>query len=113
MALLFDLKRGSHSVGAHVRDAACYVCWSFARAYDPAVLKPHIAFLSRRLVVSSVLDREVNVRRAASAAFQEGVGRLGGDSCVPNGIEVITLADYFSLGNRNAAVLDVGVEIAK
>ena len=33
-ALQFDVLRGQHSVGAHVRDAACYVCWSFARAYS-------------------------------------------------------------------------------
>ena len=32
-ALQYDVKRGTHSVGAHVRDAGCYVCWAFARAY--------------------------------------------------------------------------------
>lgn len=31
-ALLYDERRGAHSVGSHVRDAACYVCWAFARA---------------------------------------------------------------------------------
>ena len=30
---------GAHSVGAHVRDAGCYVCWAFARAYAPGVYK--------------------------------------------------------------------------
>ena len=39
-ALLFDQRRGAHSVGAHVRDAACYVCWAFARAYSPEVRAP-------------------------------------------------------------------------
>ena len=37
-ALVYDVRRGSHSVGQHVRDAACYVCWAFARAYAPAVM---------------------------------------------------------------------------
>lgn len=30
-SLLYDERKGAHSVGTHVRDAACYVCWSFAR----------------------------------------------------------------------------------
>lgn len=38
-ALAYDELRGASSVGAHVRDAACYVAWAFARAYDPAVIK--------------------------------------------------------------------------
>ncbi len=74
-ALKFDLKRGAHSIGAHVRDAACYVCWSFARAYAPEILAPHVLELANSLVVVSVFDREVNVRRASSAAFQENFGR--------------------------------------
>ena len=41
-ALIFDEKRGTYSVGSHVRDAACYVCWAFARAYEPEVLKPYV-----------------------------------------------------------------------
>jgi hypothetical protein len=32
-SLLYEVSKGSHSVGNHVRDAACYVCWAFARAY--------------------------------------------------------------------------------
>ncbi|KAI8620187.1 tubulin folding cofactor D C terminal-domain-containing protein [Chytriomyces sp. MP71] len=116
LALSFDIKRGSHSIGAHVRDAANYVCWSFFRAYDPTLLLPHISVLSRRLIVSATLDREVNVRRAASAAFQEGVGRLGGSGGVggvPNGIDIVTIADYFSVGNRNGAVMEVAVALAE
>ena len=26
-AIGYDVRRGQHSVGAHVRDAACYLCW--------------------------------------------------------------------------------------
>ena len=67
---MYDERRGSFSVGSHVRDAACYVCWAFARAYDPAVLQPHLARLASALLTVAVFDREVNCRRAASAAFQ-------------------------------------------
>lgn len=46
-ALTYDEKRGACSVGSNVRDAACYVCWAFARAYDPAELIPFINKISR------------------------------------------------------------------
>ena len=41
-ALVYDERRGCFSVGAHVRDAACYVSWAFARAYSPQVLMPYV-----------------------------------------------------------------------
>ena len=53
------------------------MCWSFARAYDPIVVKPYLHVLAKGLVTSGVFDREVNVRRASAAAFQENVGRQG------------------------------------
>jgi len=93
-----------------VRDAACYVCWAFGRAYAPDVMTPHVAQLAPALIITSVFDREINCRRAASAAFQENVGRQGK---FPDGIDIIQLADYFSLGNRNDAYLKISVAIAK
>jgi len=98
-AIRFDLVRGQHSIGAHVRDAACYVCWAFSRAYSPTVMSPYIRALTNALLITALFDREVNCRRAASAAYQETVGRQG-DQNVPNGITIITIADYFSVGNR-------------
>jgi len=111
-ALQYDVKRGTHSVGAHVRDAGCYVCWAFARAYEPSVMKPHVQRLSRAMMVTAICDREVNCRRAASAAFQENVGRQGNEN-FPHGIEILTAADYFSLGNRRNAYTEVSVQVAK
>jgi hypothetical protein len=58
-----------------VRDAAAYVLWALARAQDPAALAPHADNLARRLVTVALYDREIHIRRAASAAFQEHVGR--------------------------------------
>ena len=110
-ALVYDVRRGRHSVGSHVRDAACYVCWAFARAYAPDVLRPHVLDLSRGMLVTALFDREVNCRRAASAAFQENVGRQGHENFV-HGIEIITKADYFALGNRHHAYMDLGPFIA-
>jgi hypothetical protein len=110
LALRFDQKKGNHSIGAHVRDAACYVCWSFARAYEPNIMRPFVADMANALVVVSVFDREINIRRASSAAFQENVGRQG---TFPHGIDIITTADYFTVGNRAKSFLEIAVEISK
>jgi len=103
-ALLYDENRGNHTVGAHVRDAACYVVWSFARAYSPEIMKPHVHTLSTKLIIVSLFDREINCRRAASATFQECVGRQGN---FPHGIEILTEADYFTLSHTVNAYLNV------
>lgn len=69
-ALKYDVRKGSHSIGTHVRDAACYVCWAFARAYEPLLMRPYVESLSTAMLQVSLYDREVNCRRAAAAAFQ-------------------------------------------
>jgi hypothetical protein len=75
-ALLFDIRKGAHSVGSSVRDAASYVLWALARSQDATGMGPHALALAQRLVAVSLYDREIHIRRAASAAFQENVGRL-------------------------------------
>ena len=111
-AIGYDVRRGQHSVGTHVRDASCYVCWAFARAYAPSVLRPYVTELSAALVLTSLFDREVNCRRAASAAFQESVGRQGADN-FKHGIAILTTADYYSLGNRSDSFLNLALDVAK
>ncbi|XP_068932719.1 tubulin-specific chaperone D isoform X4 [Petaurus breviceps papuanus] len=108
-ALTYDEKRGACSVGSNVRDAACYVCWAFARAYEPEEMKPFVNKISSALVIVTVFDRDVNCRRAASAAFQENVGRQG---TFPHGIDILTTADYFAVGNRSNCFLNISVNIA-
>ena len=60
----------------------------------------------------SVFDREVNCRRAASAAFQENVGRLGAEA-VPHGIDLLTACDYHSVGIRAHAYTELSVKVAE
>ncbi|XP_037544964.1 tubulin-specific chaperone D [Nematolebias whitei] len=108
-SLIFEEKRGACSVGSNVRDAACYVCWSFARAYEPKELNPYVNQIASALLIAAVFDRNVNCRRAASAAFQENVGRQG---TFPHGIDILTAADYFAVGNLNNCYLHISVYIA-
>ncbi|KAK9143260.1 hypothetical protein Syun_012660 [Stephania yunnanensis] len=109
-ALHYDVRRGPHSVGSHVRDAAAYVCWAFARAYNFSDMKNILERLAPHLLSVACYDREVNCRRAASAAFQENVGRQG---TFPHGIDIVNTADYFSLSSRVNSYLNVAVHIAQ
>ncbi|PAA92417.1 hypothetical protein BOX15_Mlig022662g5, partial [Macrostomum lignano] len=108
-SLVYDERSGESNHGSNVRDAACYVLWSFARAYHPVVLQPHVVSIATALVVTSLFDREINVRRAAAAAFQEHVGRQGN---FPNGIEIVTNCDYFAVGNRSHAFTRLSLFVA-
>ena len=108
-ALEYDVRRGHCSVGAHVRDAAAYVCWAVGRAYASQELGPAVAVLAPALMTTACYDREVNCRRAAAAAFQECVGRLGS---FPHGIDILTAADYFTVSLKQGAFLSVGPYVA-
>ena len=46
-ALRYDIRRGSASVGMHVRDSACYVCWAFARAYAPQDMTQYVSAMAK------------------------------------------------------------------
>ncbi|KAF5732940.1 putative beta-tubulin cofactor d [Tripterygium wilfordii] len=109
-ALHYDVRRGPHSVGSHVRDAAAYVCWAFGRAYYHTDIRNMLEQLAPHLLTVACYDREVNCRRAAAAAFQENVGRQGN---YPHGIDIINTADYFSLSSRRNSYLHVAVNIAQ
>jgi hypothetical protein len=60
-------------------------------------------------MIVELFDRENTCRKAASAAFQEFVGRQGS---FPHGIEILTEADYFTLGNRTHSYLQVSCFVA-
>lgn len=81
-----------------------YLCWALARAYDPSLLRPFVDQLAKTLIITTVFDREVNCRRAAASAFQEHVGRQG---TFAHGIDILTTCDYFAVGLRKNAYLNL------
>ncbi|KAI0072860.1 TBCD protein [Panus rudis PR-1116 ss-1] len=109
-ALSFDILQGSHSIGSSVRDATAYVLWSLARAQSPSALEPFAQDLAQKLITVACFDREVSIRRAASAAFQEYVGRTG---LFPHGIDVLRKSDFYAVGTRRHAFLVAAPEIAE
>lgn len=75
-ALHFEQRKGVQNIGSGVRDAASYVLWSLGRAVSPDALRDRAPELATGLMTAALFDREVHIRRAASAAYQEIVGRL-------------------------------------
>ena len=109
-ALLFEIDKGTFVTGSNVRDSACYIVWALARAFTTDIMKKYVERLAKTLILTILFDKEVNCRRAASAAFQENIGRQGN---FPHGIEILTEADYFTLGSRNNCYFNISIFIAQ
>lgn len=110
-AIVFDKIKGSMATGAHIREAACYICWAMSRTYEDAILKPYISALSANLLCDMLFDKELQCRRAASAAFQELIGRQGAFS--QEEISLLTDLDYHNVGQRQFAYLHLAPMVAK
>ncbi|KAG0693184.1 ARM repeat-containing protein [Suillus ampliporus] len=109
-ALYFDIRKGAHSIGSNVRDAAAYVIWALARAQDPKSFSPHARELAQWLVSVALFDREIHIRRAASAAFQEHVGRM---ALFPHGIDVLRKTDFYAVSVRRNAFTVAAPQVAE
>ncbi|KIN99611.1 hypothetical protein M404DRAFT_16471 [Pisolithus tinctorius Marx 270] len=109
-ALYFDIRKGAHSVGSNVRDAAAYVIWALARSQVRSSFSSHAPKLAEKLVAVSLFDRDVSIRRAASAAFQEHVGRMG---LFVHGIDVLRKTDFYSVSIRRNAFLTAAPQVAE
>ncbi|PNY25556.1 Tubulin-specific chaperone D [Tolypocladium capitatum] len=132
-ALLLGLsfeQRGTSggSVGANVRDAACFGIWAIARRYRSKELlavptesvfaaKSHRAscsilqVLGTELVMTASLDPAGNIRRGASAALQELIGRH--PDTVEEGIAVVQTVDYHTVARRSRATQEVATDATK
>lgn len=132
-ALLLGLsfeQRGTSggSVGANVRDAACFGIWAIARRYTSKELlavptksvfaaKSHPAtssilqVLGTELVMTASLDPAGNIRRGASAALQELIGRH--PDTVEEGIAVVQTVDYHTVARRSRAIQEVATNATK
>lgn len=111
-AAAFDVRRGAHSVGEHVRDAACYVVWALARAYDAADVREYAQRITRAMIRVALFDRELHCRRAAAAALQECVGRMPAE-VIAEGIFLVSVADFFALTDRVNAFVDIAAAIGR
>ncbi|KAF4826283.1 Tubulin-specific chaperone D [Colletotrichum tropicale] len=116
------------SVGTNVRDAACFGIWALARRYTTAELlevptaavvaaRPHsrdasiLQVLATELVVTASLDPAGNIRRGASAALQELIGRH--PDTVEKGIWVVQTVDYHAVALRSRAIHEVALNATR
>ncbi|KKA27353.1 hypothetical protein TD95_003198 [Thielaviopsis punctulata] len=115
------------SVGTNVRDAACFGIWAISRRYTTAellavstdtVIAAHahtqvgtssiIQVLATELVVAASRDPAGNIRRGASAALQELIGRH--PDTVVQGISVVQTVDYNAVALRSRAIHQVSLK---
>ncbi|KAL5348414.1 hypothetical protein ACLOAV_006897 [Pseudogymnoascus australis] len=116
------------SVGTNVRDAACFGIWALARRYTTRELqdidtdevgaatshggeKSIIQIMATELVVAASYDSAGNIRRGASAALQELIGRH--PDIVTEGIAVVQVVDYHAVALRSRAILEVAPAAAR
>ncbi|KTW32297.1 uncharacterized protein T551_00388 [Pneumocystis jirovecii RU7] len=111
-ALIFEQRRGTQYLGSNVRDAACYISWSIFRRYSITDVTHLFPFLAESLLTVALFDKETNIRRAASSAYQEGVGRYG-ESIFPHGIEIIKEMNFYALGTKKNSYLNVSFYLFK
>ncbi|KAK6350321.1 hypothetical protein TWF696_006552 [Orbilia brochopaga] len=116
-ALCFEQRKATFAAGGNVRDAACYAAWSLARNYkteemlSEKPLPPHPEattlpqLLAQELVNAACLDPIGNIRRGASAALQELVGRH--PNMINDGISLVQAVDYSAVALRSRASTEV------
>lgn len=129
LALSFEQRSAvGSSVGTNVRDAACFGIWAMARRYTTEELlqidtstisaantrsqsSTVLQVLSTELVAAATLDSSGNIRRGASAALQELVGRH--PDTVVEGISLVQVVDYHAIALRSRAMKEVAVATSK
>lgn len=129
LGLSFEQRSASGvSVGANVRDAACFGVWALARRYSTEeifAVKDELIEEERRengnvsilqslathLVVTACLDPAGNIRRGSSAALQELIGRH--PDTVEKGIAIVQTVDYHAVALRSRAMQGVALEATK
>lgn len=109
------------SVGTGVRDAACFGIWALSRKYtteELLALTPEtistptnqdgasvLQLLATELVCAACVDPSGNIRRGASAALQELIGRH--PNIVIEGIPLVQVVDYHAVARRSRAMIEV------
>ncbi|KAE8165313.1 tubulin folding cofactor D C terminal-domain-containing protein [Aspergillus tamarii] len=109
------------SVGTGVRDASCFGIWAISRKYTTQELlsldaqtiststsqkeSSILQMLATELICAACVDPSGNIRRGASAALQELIGRH--PNTIVEGIPLVQVVDYHAVARRSRAMIDV------
>ncbi|EEB08902.2 tubulin specific chaperone cofactor D [Schizosaccharomyces japonicus yFS275] len=110
LSLVYEVRNGTKVSGSNVRDAADYFVWSLYRVYTEKELASYTEELAIQVALTALFDRELNVRRASSAAFQEMTGR---NTCVPYGVHLVSTLGFYAVTDRTACFTKISVEVAQ
>ena len=95
LPILFDVNNMYDYFKSVVADGVCYLFWACVREYT-AVLAQITDDVLSTLVVTSLTNEDLTIRRASAAVMQEFVGRLGNEN-VDHGLELMNLISFHSL----------------
>lgn len=109
------------SIGTGVRDASCFGIWAISRKYTTEELQSvdtstitlpteqednsALQMLAVELVCAACVDPSGNIRRGASAALQELIGRH--PNTILEGIPLVQIVDYHAVARRSRAMIEV------
>ena len=111
------------ATGSNVRDAACYGLWALSRKYSTKELYSVqdgeatitsgslVLIIATQLVQAACLDLVGNIRRGASAALQEFIGRHS--DAVGSGIDLVQIVTYDAVASDSKAMVQVAMRVSR
>ena len=111
------------AIGSNVRDAACYGLWALSRKYITKELYSVqdggitiasgslVLIIATQLIQAACFDLVGNIRRGASAALQEFIGRHS--DAVDFGIDLVQIITYDAVASDKKAMMQVALRVSR
>lgn len=116
-SLHYEERQENYKTATQVRDVGCFLGWSIARSVisqDKITIDSinELKIISRELILRSLFDREISIRRAAAAALQEIIGRHN-PFTIDIGINICQEINFYTITNSYQSYIKVTPIIGK